>query len=233
MGLIRRARVTWAERAVWAGLVLASVAPLVLQPAPEAVARAYVDAVDRGDVDAALDLTSTDFVLRPALGGYYYRREQARLVLEYRAALHERWRVVAWEYDAEDHAAYAAIEITSDVWDRLETRPRIELVLLLRGSQLIVEQPRADARELRRALDPFLAWAAAEYPAELARVWARGTPLHRADSARLLVALLDAWKRGREPLPERESAPARDRPRAPDGRRERDPVAERREGQQP
>jgi hypothetical protein len=191
------------------GLLLASVAPLVLQPAPEAVARAYVDAVDRGDVDAALDLTSTDFVLRPALGGYYYRHEKARPVLEYRAALHERWRVVGWEYDPVDHAAYARIEVTSDAWDLLDLRPRLDLLLILRGSRLIMEQPRDDSKELRRALDPFLAWAAAERPAELARVWARGAPLQRPDAARGLVALLEAW------------------------RQERGPVAERREGGQP
>lgn len=215
MELIRWERVTWAERAVWAGLVLGSVTPLLLQPAPEAVARAYVEAVDRGDVDAALDLTSTDFVLRSWGGGYYYRREKARPVLEYRAALHERWRVVAWEYDPEDHAAYAGIEVTNDAWDLVGIRPRLELVLVLRGSRLILEQPRADPKELRRAFDPFLAWAAAERPAELARVWVRGQPLQGADAARELVALLEAWRAEGMPAPERK------------------PVAERRQGRQP
>jgi hypothetical protein len=200
---------------MWAGLVLGSVAPLALQPSPEAVARAYVDAVDRGDVDAALDLTSTDFVLRPLGGGYYYRREKARPVFEYRAALHERWQLVTWEYDPEDREVHALIEVTNDAWSLLGVTPQVELVLVLRGSRLIMEQPRTDSKELRRALDPFLAWAAAERPGELAQVWYRGQPLQRAEAARGLVALLEAWRAEGKPAPQRT------------------PVAERRQGRQP
>lgn len=215
MGWFRSERVTWAERAVWAGLVLGSVAPLALQPSPEAVARAYVEAVDRGDVDAALDLTSTDFVLRPLGGGYYYRRETARPVFEYRAALHERWHVVTWEYNPEDREVHAMIDVTNDAWSLLGVTPRVELVLVLRGSRLIMEQPRTDSQELRRALDPFLAWAAAERPEELAHVWYRGQPLQREEAAPRLVALLEAWRAEGKPAPERR------------------PVAERRRGRQP
>jgi hypothetical protein len=200
---------------VWAGLVLGSVAPLALQPSPEAVARAYVDAVDRGDVDAALDLTSTDFVLRPLGGGYYYRREKARPVFEYRAALHERWHVVTWEYNPEDREVHARIDVINEAWSLLGVTPRVELVLVLRGSRLIMEQPRTDPQELRRALDPFLAWAAAERPQELADVWYRGQPLQRAEAAPRLVALLEAWRAEGKPAPERR------------------PVAERRQGRQP
>jgi hypothetical protein len=186
-----------------------------LQPSPEAVALAYVDAVDRGDADAALDLTSSDFVLRPLGGGYYYRRETARPVLEYRAALHERWRVVTWEYDREDREVHAWIEVTNDAWSLLGVTPQVELLLVIRGSRLIVEQPRTDSKELRRALDPFLAWAAAERPGELALVWYGGQPLQRADAAPRLVALLEAWGAEGRPVPQR------------------NPVAERREGRQP
>jgi hypothetical protein len=200
---------------VWAGLVLGSVAPLALQPSPEAVARAYVDAVDRGDVDAALDLTSTDFVLRPSLGGYYYRSDEARAVLEHRAALRERWQVISWEYDREDREVHAWVEMTNDAWNVLGVRPRVEVVLVLRASRLIVEQPRTDSKELRRALDPFLAWAAAERPEELALVWQRGQPVRRAEAAPRLVALLEAWRAEGKPAPERR------------------PVAERRQGRQP
>ncbi|HEU4464756.1 MAG TPA: hypothetical protein VFS53_06900 [Gemmatimonadota bacterium] len=215
MGWFRSERVTWAERAVWAGLVLGSAAPLVLQPSPEAVARDYVEAIDRGDVDAALGLTSTDFVVRPLGGGYYYRREKARPVFEYRAALQERWRVVTWEYNREDREVHAVVEVTNDAWNLLGVAPKVELVLVMRGSRLIMEQPRTDSRELRRALDPFLAWAAAERPAELAEVWYRGQPLQRAEAARGLISLLEAWRAEGKPAPVR------------------NPVAERREGRQP
>ena len=215
MGWFRRERVTWAERAVWAGLVLGTVAPLVLQPAPEAVARAYVDAVDGGDVDAALDLTSTDFVVRPLGGGYYYQGEGARPVFGYRAALHERWRVLTWEFDPEDREVHALVEVTNDAWTLLGVTPRVELVLVVRDSRLILERPRTDSRELRSALDPFLTWAAAERPEDLARVWSRGQPVHRPEAARWLVGLLEAWRAEGQPAPER------------------NPVAERREGRQP
>jgi hypothetical protein len=200
---------------VWTGLVLGSVAPLVLQPAPEAVARAYVEAVDRGDVDGALELTSTDFVLRPLGGGYYYRREKARPVFEYRAALHERWHVVTWEYNPEDREVHAMIDVTNDAWSLLGVTPRVELVLVIRGSRLILETPRTDSRELRRALDPFLAWAAAERPEELAVAWYHGQPLQRVEAAEGLVSLLEAWRAEGKPAPVRI------------------PVAERRRGRQP
>lgn len=200
MGWFRIERVTWVERALWAGLILGSVAPLAIRPAPEAVARAYVEAVNRGDVGAALDLTSTDFVLRPSLGGYYYRRDEAQAVLEYRAALHEQWRVVGWEYVAEVHEVHALVEVTNDAWEILGVRPRVELVFLFWNSRLIVEQVREDPQELRRALAPFLAWATAERPRELALVWDRGQPLRRKDAARRLVALLADWRADRGPV---------------------------------
>lgn len=203
MTWFRIERVTWAERALWLGLVLGSVAPLALRPAPEAVMRAYVEAVNRGDPDAALGLTGTDFVLRPSLGGQYRRRDEVRGVLEYRAALHERWGVVDWEYDPVDREVHALVEVTNDAWEVLRIRPQVEVVLVVRNTRLILEQPRADSRELIRALEPFLAWAAAERPRELARVWYGGQPVRRKDAARRLVALLAAWRAETAPVAER------------------------------
>jgi hypothetical protein len=100
MGWLRIERGTWAERALWAALVVVSIAPVALQPQAEEVARAYVAAVDRGDVDAALELTAERFLLNPQLDSTLYPRPQARLVLEWRAALHERWRIVSWRYNS-------------------------------------------------------------------------------------------------------------------------------------
>ena len=85
-------------------------------------------------------------------------------------------------------------EVTNDAWEVLGIRPRVEIVLVVRNSRLIVEQPRADSRELKRALEPFLAWAAAERPRELAQVWYGGQPLRREDAAPRLVALLTEWR---------------------------------------
>lgn len=203
MTWFRIERVTWAERALWLGLVLGSVAPLAFRPAPEAVIRAYVEALNRGDPGAALGLTGTDFVLRPSLGGQYQRRDDVRGVLEYRAALHERWDVVDWEYDPVDREVHALVEVTNDAWEVLGLRPRVEVLLAVRDTRLILEQPRADSWELIRGLEPFLAWAAAERPRELARVWYAGQPVRRKDAARRLVALLSAWRAEADPVAER------------------------------
>lgn len=203
MTWFRIERVTWAERALWLGLVLGSVTPLALRPAPEAVARAYVEAVNRGDPGAALDLTSTDVALRPSLGGYYHRRDQVRTVLEFRAALNERWRVVEWRYGAEDREVHALVEVTNDAWEVLGIRPQVELVLVVRNARLAGELTRMDSQELRRALEPFLAWAAAERPRDFARVWYGGQPVRRKDAARRLVALLAAWRSETGPVAER------------------------------
>lgn len=198
MGWIRIERVTWAERALWAALVLVSIAPVVLQPSAEEVARAYVAAVDRGDVDAALDLTTTDFVLRPLLGGYYYRREAARPVFEWRAALHERWRVVSWDYNSAEREVHADLEITNDAWMLAGSRPLVEVVLVVRDGRILTETIRTGEKELGRDLKPFLVWASAERPQELARAWRRKGPLRRADAAARLLELLREWRAARE-----------------------------------
>ncbi|MGH7567213.1 MAG: hypothetical protein ACREK2_10325 [Gemmatimonadota bacterium] len=198
MGWVRIERVTWAERALWAGLVLVSIAPLALQPAPEAVARAYIAAVDGGDVEAALDLTATDFVLRPVLGGYYYRREVAGRVLEWRAALNERWQVVGWEYDPVGQEVRAEVEVMNDAWSLVGSRPRVNLFLSFRDNRLLTEQVRAEPKDLQRALQPFLEWASTAQPLELTRVWRHGQPVRTADSALRLVVLLREWRAARD-----------------------------------
>lgn len=198
MGWARIERVTWAERALWAALVLVSIAPVVLQPSAEEVARAYIAAVDRGDVDAALDLTTTDFVLRPVLGGYYYRREEAGRVLEWRAALNERWRVVGWEHDPVGQEVRAEVEVMNDAWSLVGSRPRVNLFLSFRDHRLLIEQVRAEPKDLQRALQPFLEWASAAQPRELTLVWRRGQPVRTADSALRLVVLLREWRAARD-----------------------------------
>jgi hypothetical protein len=185
-------RVTWAERALWAAFVAVSVASVALKPGAEEVARGYVAAVNRGDVEAALDMTATDFVLRPALGGYYYRREPARQVLKYRAALNERWRVLSWAYNGQE--IHADLEVTNDAWTLLESRPQLSVILVVRNGRLLVETIRTDPNSMRRTLQPFLEWASAERPWELSRVWRGGQLVRTADSALRLVVLLREWR---------------------------------------
>ena len=196
MGWFRIERVTWVERALWTAFVVASVAPVALQPGDEEVARAYVAAMNRGDVDAALDLTTTDIVLRPALGGYYYRRESVRQVLEYRAALNERWRVLAWDYNGQE--IYADMEVTNDAWTLVNLRPTISVVLVVRNGRLLAETTRSAPDSMGRALEPFLVWASAQRPRALDLVWQAGRPVWRADSAKWLVRLLREWRAARE-----------------------------------
>jgi hypothetical protein len=198
MGWLRIERVTWAERALWTALVLVSIAPTALQPAPEAVARAYVEALNRGDVDAALELTDEDFVLNPELDSSLSRRPQARQVLEWRAALNERWRILSWRYNSSQREVHAVVEITNDAWMLIDSRPVVEVVLVIRTGYLIVEQARIESKELRRALRPFLEWASADRPAELGRVWRDRGPRWGADPARGLLALLREWRATRE-----------------------------------
>lgn len=198
MGLFRIERVTWAERALWAALVLVSIAPVALQTPPEEVARAYVAAVDRGDVDAALKLTSEDFVLNPELDQSLYRRPQARQVLEWRAALNERWRIVSWRYNSVQREVHAIVEITNDAWMLVDSRPVVEVVLIVRNQHLILEQARIESKELRLALRPFLEWASEDRPAELNRVWRDRGPRWGADQARGLLDLLREWRAARE-----------------------------------
>lgn len=197
MGWIRIERVTWAERALWVALVAAAIAPVALMPDAEEVARAYIAAVDEGNVEEALALTAERFVLNPELDRPLYQKPEAQGVLEWRAALHERWRVVSWEYNRVQREVHTVVEITNDAWEVLDCRPVVEVVLVIRNGELIVEQARVESRELRRALRPFLEWAAAERSAELGRVWGEVAPRWDAESARGLLALLSEWREAR------------------------------------
>lgn len=207
MGWLRIERVTWAERALWAALVVGSIAPTALRPGAEGVARAYVTAVDQGDVDAALELTAEDFVLGPMLGGRVYGREAVRDALEYRAALNERWQVIGWEYDRRQREVHAELMVISDAWDLVGSRPRVDMVLVVRDGRLLAELVRTGGREARRDLRPFLRWASVERPRELAVVWQEGRPVRNPEAARHLLELLREWKAAREPLADGSESP--------------------------
>ncbi|CAN5893213.1 hypothetical protein BH20GEM1_BH20GEM1_13830 [soil metagenome] len=154
MGWLRIERVTWAERALWAVLVAGSIAPTALRPGAEQLALAYVEAIDRGDVDAALEVTARDFVMRDVLGGYVYGLA-VRDALEYRAG-----------------------------------NPKVTMVFVMRDGQLVLERVRTGARDAGRDLRPFLRWAAAERPRELAAVWVEGHPVRSAAAVGRLLELL-------------------------------------------
>jgi hypothetical protein len=200
MARLRMERVSWTERALWAAFLAVAVAPLALQPPPEEVARLYVDAINRGDVEAALGLTTTDVVIRPALGGYDYRREEAREVLEWRAALHERWRVDTWALDAEEGEVRIGFELENDAWRLLAPPPRLEVVLDVRAGRLASESIRAGAEVLREPLVPFLVWARARRPLELEKAWRNDRPVRGADAASQLLELLREWRATAETL---------------------------------
>ncbi|HEY7472031.1 MAG TPA: hypothetical protein VIE68_06755 [Gemmatimonadota bacterium] len=209
MAWMRIDRVSWTERALWAALVGGSVAPLALRPGPEDVARAYVAAVNRGDVEAAMGLTGEDFVMRPHMSGYSYGRESARDVLEWRAALHESWRVVSWDYDPVLREVDAVVEISNDAWRLVGARPEVEVVLVVRNGRLDLETARRESGELRWAVQGFIDWVSANRPRELARVWRNGHLLRRGDAARALVRLLEAWRAAEAPVA---AAPERAQP---------------------
>jgi len=194
MAWIRIERVTWAERALWAAFVAVSVAPVALQPTPEEIARSYVAAINRGDVDAALAVTTTDVVIRPVLGGYHYRREEARKVLQWRATLNERWRAVSWVYDPRDREVHGRFEVTNDAWRLIAPPPTMEIVLVMREGAVLMEGIRTGAQDLRRPLRPFLDWAGVERPLALGRVWRNGRPVLDEEAAGRLLDLVRAWR---------------------------------------
>ena len=198
MGWMRIDRMTWAERALWAAFVVGSVAPVALAPTREEVALGYLETINRGDVEAALDRMATDVVMRPPLGGQYTGRDQARGVLEYRAALHEQWHIIRWDFTGQE--VHADIEVTNDAWSLVETRPTVNVTLVARNGLLLLESIRSNDRRLRRPLDPFLAWAAARRPVELNRVWQQGQPVRSRDSALQLVRLLREWRSAGAPV---------------------------------
>jgi hypothetical protein len=197
MGWIRIERVTWAERALWVALVAAAIAPVALMPGAEEVALAYVAAVDQGNVETAMALTAEQFILNPDLDRPVYRGPQAQGVLEWRSVLHERWRIVSWRYNPVQREVHTVVEISNDAWEILDCRPVVGVVLVVRNGEVIIERARIESRELRRALEPFLEWAAAERPVELDRVWGEIAPRWDAASARGLLALLHEWREAR------------------------------------
>jgi hypothetical protein len=199
MGWLRIERVTWPERALWVALVVGSLAPTALRPGAEELALAYIEAIDRGDVDAALELTAPGFVMRDVLGGYVYG-SAVRDALEYRAALNERWLVLAWEYDWRRREVHAQLQVTSDAWELVGSRPRVTVIFVMRDGRLLLEGVRTGRKEARRDLRPFLAWASAERPRELAVVWQESGPVRDREAAEGLLELLRAWKADREPL---------------------------------
>jgi hypothetical protein len=201
MAWLRIERVTWPERALWVALVVGSLAPTALRPGAEELALAYVAAINRGDVEAAMEVIGRDFVMRDVLGGYVYG-PAVRDALEYRAALNERWRVLAWEYDWRQREVHAQLQVTSDAWELVGSSPTAGMVYVVRDGQLLLERVRTGAREARRDLRPFLQWASAERPRELAVVWQDGQPVRNPAAAQRLLKLLREWKAAREPLAE-------------------------------
>jgi hypothetical protein len=201
MAWLRIERVTWPERALWVALVVGSLAPTALRPGAEELALAYVAAINRGDAEAAMEVIGRDFVMRDVLGGYVYG-PAVRDALEYRAALNERWRVLAWEYDWRQREVHAQLQVTSDAWELVGSSPTVGMVYVVRDGQLLLERVRTGAREARRDLRPFLQWASAERPRELAVVWQDGKPVRNPAAAQRLLKLLREWKAAREPLAE-------------------------------
>jgi hypothetical protein len=201
MAWLRIERVTWPERALWVALVVGSLAPTALRPGAEELALAYVAAINRGDVEAAMEVIGRDFVMRDVLGGYVYG-PAVRDALEYRAALNERWRVLAWEYDWRQREVHAQLQVTSDAWELVGSSPTAGMVYVVRDGQLLLERVRTGAREAGRDLRPFLQWASAERPRELAVVWQDGKPVRNPAAAQRLLKLLREWKAAREPLAE-------------------------------
>lgn len=207
MGWIRIERVTWAERALWTAFVVASLAPVALQPAPEEIARSYVEAINRGDVNAALALTTTDFVIRPVLGGYFYRAEAARNVLEWRAALNERWRILDLAYEEESGMVRIRFELENDAWRVLGPPIVLEGVLAMRGRRVLSETVGPGGRgDLGTALEPFLAWAGEERPLTLGRVWRNRQPIRSEEAAGRLLDLVRAWRAATGPVAEAPAA---------------------------
>jgi hypothetical protein len=172
-----------------------------LRPGAEELALAYVAAINRGDAEAAMEVIGRDFVMRDVLGGYVYG-PAVRDALEYRAALNERWRVLAWEYDWRQREVHAQLQVTSDAWELVGSSPTVGMVYVVRDGQLLLERVRTGAREARRDLRPFLQWASAERPRELAVVWQDGKPVRNPAAAQRLLKLLREWKAAREPLAE-------------------------------
>lgn len=206
MSWIRIDRVTWAERALWAALVAAAIAPVALMPGAEEVVRAYVAAVNRGDVDAAMELTGPETVLRPVLGGGFYRGPEIRPVLEWRAALDERWRVVSWRPDSRQREVHALLEVSNRAWTVMDRRPVVQSIFVVREGRIRLDSALGGGgRELRPALRPFLQWALEERPEELGRIWQDGHLVFGADAARDLTRLLQEWRAARPGVAEEPS----------------------------
>jgi len=200
LGWIRIDRVTWAERALWVALVAAAIAPVALTPGISDVARAYIDAINRGDVDAALALTGPGIVIRPFLGSESRGPAQARELLEHRAALKERWRVLSWKDTGKE--AHADVEVTSDAWALVGIRPRTTVILVVRNGRLVYELARTNQKPVRRALRPFLLWAEEEHPREIDAIYRDRELVWRAGAAERLLALLEEWRADRSGVAE-------------------------------
>lgn len=185
-------RVTWRERALWLALVAAAIAPVALTPSIDEVARAYVQAINRGDVEAALEVAGDQLLIRPIMGGEHRGPTEVRGVLEYRAALHERWRVLAWEDTGKE--VHAGVVMTNDAWELAGAHPTATVILVVRNGKLLYELTRANHRPIRRALRPFLDWASEERPSELAAIWGEQGLVLRPEAAGRLVALLREWR---------------------------------------
>jgi hypothetical protein len=198
MAHVRMDRVTWVERVLWIASIVIILVLLALQPSPEEIALGYVNAINNGDLEGALAMTSDDVVLQLILGGYIYGKEQARPALEWRTALDERLRVLSWSYHPDAKEVHTEVEITNDAWDVLGIRPQTKITLVVRGRTLRADVARSDARPLRRSLEPFLAWAAENRQTEFARVWSNRQPIRTAEAARGLLKLLHEWRESRD-----------------------------------
>lgn len=195
-------RITGLEALLW---TLATVAPLILvarAPDPREVVDAYLAAIERGDVDAALGMLTSEAMLEVPFAGKYRGGDGARDALEWRAAAGYRLEIHrVLERDDSDGRLALAVREESRVLDLLGARQRYQSHYYVRGDrvrgEMWIPTDRASDAAARDSLAAFERWLESEHPGERADLFARGQPRWSGRTADLWLTRLEEWRAGR------------------------------------
>ena len=159
---------------------------------------AYLSALNRHDLAAALERLAPDVVFTNVERTWSLQRAEVEGLLAWDAALRSRMRCERFRERGD--RAQAIFRETNDLLGLLGIdERRYRLTFTVRAGRIVeqvIEPLAGEGPTDADALAPAIAWARNEEPAELDAIYPEGRMVLDGDSARRWVALLERWRAG-------------------------------------
>jgi hypothetical protein len=184
---------------LWAmGAVVACVAPILVGCGSSPAARygAYEQAVNRGDIPAAMDIVADDFVFTGRGGEAVGGRADLQRDLE-RGAVFGR-KLSSEDRRVRNGALHMIVTDRSAYYQLLGMEPRqYRLAVEVEGgkiSAMTVGENLSEGPTEREALPAFLTWARGQRRAEISKIYPVDRSENGTESGRIWLELLQLWR---------------------------------------